>query len=276
MKKSAIILLCALLTAQTLTACGETVAESESDTESGSAVTESKALTDEEIKGQQKDAYYEALVPVVNLGAEIDIISGTWVDISAEEVTGQKFNDALYNRNLEIEERLGIKIVEHRYEDRQAVVNLVKNNVIAGDGTYDAISNMTQNAASLFVSNLLTDMGTVPNLQTDEAWWNQSANENFSFGSMKFCLISSLCQNADDVAAIMLFNKNMCINNNIELPYEDVLKGRWTYDRMWEMVEALPLDSNGDGAIDDRDIMGVVGTSTGRTGFHDCLRCEFL
>ena len=112
MKKSAIILLCALLTAQTLTACGETVAESESDTESDSAVTESKALTDEEIKVQQKDAYYEALVPVVNLGAEIDIISGTWVDISAEEVTGQKFNDALYNRNLEIEERLGIKIVE--------------------------------------------------------------------------------------------------------------------------------------------------------------------
>lgn len=259
MKKSAIILLCALLTAQTLTACGETVAESESDTESGSAVTESKALTDEEIKVQQKDAYYEALVPVVNLGAEIDIISGTWVDISAEKVTGQKFNDALYNRNLEIEERLGIKIVEHRYEDRQAVVNLVKNNVIAGDGTYDAISNMTQNAASLFVSNLLTDMGTVPNLQTDEAWWNQSANENFSFGSMKFCLISSLCQNADDVAAIMLFNKDMCINYNMELPYEDVLKGRWTYDRMWEMVEALPLDSNGDGAIDDRDIMGVVG-----------------
>ncbi len=99
-------------------------------------MTESKALTDEEIKVQQKDAYYEALVPVVNLGAEIDIISGTWVDISAEEVTGQKFNDALYNRNLEIEERLGIKIVEHRYEDRQAVVNLVKNNVIAGDGTY--------------------------------------------------------------------------------------------------------------------------------------------
>lgn len=41
MKKSAIILLCALLTAQTLTACGETVAESESDTESDSAVTES-------------------------------------------------------------------------------------------------------------------------------------------------------------------------------------------------------------------------------------------
>ena len=258
-KKRLALLLCALMLTAELASCGESTAETAEDTGNTDTAVMQETLSAEELKLQEKEAYYAVLPAVVEEGGQIDFISSTWVDISAEELTGQKFNDALYNRNLEVEERLGLKIVEHRQDDRKNVVTLVKNNVTAGDGTYDVISTMTYQPASMFVSDLLIDMNTVPNLQLEEAWWNQSANENFRFGGFSFCLISSLCQNADDVAAIILFNKDMCIDYNLDLPYDDVKEGKWTYDRMWEMVEALPLDSNGDGAMDDRDIMGIVG-----------------
>jgi len=253
------LLLCALILASSFASCGETGTETAGadDTADTAAVVET--LSAEEQKMQEKEAYYAALPAVVEDGAQIDIISGTWVDISAEELTGQKFNDALYNRNLEVEERLGVKIVEHRQDDRKTISTIIMNNVTAGDGTYDAISNMTKYASKMFVSNLLLDMYTVPNLQVEEKWWNQSANENFSIGGVSFCLISSLCQNADDVAAIILFNKDMCVDYNLGLPYDAVKEGKWTYDMMFEMVDTLPLDSNGDGAMDDRDIMGIVG-----------------
>ena len=258
-KKSIAMLLCALMLSSAFVSCGDSaeVSTGAEDTADTSAVVET--VSEEEQKKQEKEAYYAALPAVVEEGAQIDIISGTWVDISAEELTGQKFNDALYNRNLEVEERLGVKIVEHRQDDRGSIPAMIQNNVTAGDGTFDAISNMTKYASKMFVSNLLVDMKTVPNLQVKEAWWNQSANENFTINGFSFCLISSLCQNADDVAAIILFNKDMCVDYNLGLPYDDVKEGKWTYDRMWEMVEGLPLDSNGDGSMDDRDIMGIVG-----------------
>jgi len=258
-KKSIAMLLCALMLSSAFVSCGDSaeVSTGAEDTADTSAVVET--VSEEEQKKQEKEAYYAALPAVVEEGAQIDIISGTWVDISAEELTGQKFNDALYNRNLEVEERLGVKIVEHRQDDRGSIPAMIQNNVTAGDGTFDAISNMTKYASKMFVSNLLVDMKTVPNLQVKEAWWNQSANENFTINDFSFCLISSLCQNADDVAAIILFNKDMCVDYNLGLPYDDVKEGKWTYDRMWEMVEGLPLDSNGDGSMDDRDIMGIVG-----------------
>ncbi|MBQ8642362.1 MAG: hypothetical protein IJ480_09120 [Clostridia bacterium] len=260
-RKNIALLLCAVILASALGSCGENTADSTNETAdtADTAAVSAETLSAEEQKQQEKEAYYAALPAVVEEGADIDFISSTWVDISAEELTGQKFNDALYNRNLEVEEKLGLKVVEHRQDDRSNVLKLVKNNVTAGDGTYDVISTMTNQTASMFTSDLLIDMNAVPNLQLEGEWWNQSANENFSFGGVSFCLISSLCQNADDVAAIILFNKDMCVDYNIGLPYDDVKEGKWTYDRMWEMVEALPLDSNGDGAMDDRDIMGIVG-----------------
>ncbi len=253
------LLLCALILASSFASCGETGTETAGADDTADTAAVAETLSAEEQKMQEKEAYYAALPAVVEDGAQIDIISGTWVDISAEELTGQKFNDALYNRNLEVEERLGVKIVEHRQDDRKTISTIIMNNVTAGDGTYDAISNMTKYASKMFVSNLLLDMYTVPNLQVEEKWWNQSANENFSIGGVSFCLISSLCQNADDVAAIILFNKDMCVDYNLGLPYDAVKEGKWTYDMMFEMVDTLPLDSNGDGAMDDRDIMGIVG-----------------
>ena len=256
-RKNLAFFLC-LATLLSVVACGETAPEADSTAAEASSTAE-ETLSAEELKQQEKEAYYAALPAIAEDGAQIDFISGTWVDISAEELTGQKFNDALYNRNLEVEERLGVKIVEHRQDDRGQILGIIRNNVTAGDGTYDAISNMTKHTSSMFVSNLLVDMNTVPNLQTEEKWWNQSANENFSIGGVSFCLISSLCQNADDVAAIILFNKDMCVDYNLGLPYDAVKEGKWTYDMMFEMVEGLPLDSNGDGAMDDRDIMGIVG-----------------
>lgn len=263
-KKQIVMLLCALMLSQTLTACGKTTEETSagSDAETGIAqntADTAESLSAEELKKQDKEAYYASLPHVVEDGAEINFISATWIDISAEEITGQKFNDALYNRNLEVEERLNVKIVDDVHDDRNEVLRAVKNNVSAGDGTYDVISSFTNQVSGMFVSNMLIDMNTVPNLRTDEEWWNQSANENFSFHHFRFCLISSLCQNADDVATILLFNKNMCVDYNIQLPYQSVRDGTWTFDRMWEMVDALPVDSNGDGAMDDRDIMGYVG-----------------
>lgn len=259
-RRSLAFLLCAILLTSVFVSCGDAGKEQTEEADNtADTAAQTETLSAEEVKLQEKEAYYAALPAVVEEGGQIDFISGTWVDISAEELTGQKFNDALYNRNLEVEERLGLKVVEHRQDDRKNVLTMIKNNVTAGDGTFDAVSNMTKYTSSMFTSGLLVDMNTVPNLQLEEEWWNQSANENFSFNGISFCLISSLCQNADDVAAIILFNKDICIDYNIGLPYEDVKEGKWTYDRMWEMVEALPLDSNGDGAMDDRDIMGIVG-----------------
>ena len=259
MKKPLILLLCALLMAQTMTACSDAPAETDADNSSETeAVTET--LTEAEQKAMEKEAYYDSLAASVSEpGTEINFISGTWEDISADELTGERYNDAMYNLNLEVEERLDVKIVNDYREDRNTVTTTINGNVLAGDGTYDVISSFAPQIAAMFAASSLLNMSDIPYLQLEEDWWNQSANENLSIAGYNYTLISSLCHNAQGVAMIILFNKDMCIDYNIDLPYDYVREGTWTYDKMYEMTQVLPLDSNGDGAMNDMDIMGYTG-----------------
>ncbi len=262
MKRSVTLLLAALLAARMLTGCSESPAEtSQGEKDSTGVPTETeKALTPEEQKVLEKQNYYDTLPgSIVNAGGEINFISGTWEDISADELTGERYNDAMYNRNLEVEDRLDVKIVNEYREDRNTVVTTINSNVLAGDGTYDVVSSFAPQISTMFAAGSFLNMRDIPNLQTDEAWWNQSANDNLSIAGYSYTLISSLCHNAQGVAMIILFNKDMCIDYNIDLPYDYVREGTWTYDKMYEMTQVLPLDSNGDGSMDDRDIMGYTG-----------------
>ena len=52
---------------------------------------------------------------------------------------------------------------------------------------------------------------------------------------------------------IILFNKNLFTDLNIDYPYESVLEGTWVFDDFLEICKLGLADLNGDGKINYKD-----------------------
>ncbi|MBE6616307.1 MAG: hypothetical protein E7631_13490 [Ruminococcaceae bacterium] len=262
-RKTLLLLFAALLLSQSLAGCAAETAETEPSGETTENTAET--LSPEDQKHAEKEAYFAALPAAVkNPGTDICILTEV-NDIFWEEegLNGERLNDTMYNRNVEVEERLGVNIVQDlRAQDSGEVTATITQNVLAGTGTYALVNNFTREIANMFAVGVLGNMNEIPYLQREENWWNQSANKNLSYGGYQFCAISSLNRFASDLTTLVMFNKDMCIDYNIGLPYDAVREGTWTYDMMFTMMDSLPLDSNGDGSMDEKDIVGMVAQSS--------------
>ncbi len=251
------ILLAGLLLTQALTACSSPSDTGNNETDAGETDTAAETVL------EGKEAYYASLPGKISApGVEISFLTEV-SDLYWEEeaLTGERMNDAMYNRNLEVEERLDVVLsIDKRTQGTGEVEQTIEQNVLADSGAYDCISHWAEETGNMFTKGLLMDMNEVPFLQTEEPWWNQSANDHFTFGGYRFCSISSLNHYAEDLAEMLMFNKDMCIDYSMELPYDLVREGKWTLDAMFGMINDLPLDSNGDGAMDTADIIGMLGS----------------
>ena len=57
-----------------------------------------------------------------------------------------------------------------------------------------------------------------------------------------------------------LFNKEMMNDLGEEYPYQTVLDGKWTYDKMLALAEKAAMDLDGDGATTGADRFGLLST----------------
>lgn len=56
-------------------------------------------------------------------------------------------------------------------------------------------------------------------------------------------------------------NKQLCTEFGMDVPYEDVFNGTWTLDKLSTMVENVYQDTNGNGTVDDEDIVGYTNAN---------------
>ncbi|MHC1695817.1 MAG: hypothetical protein AB9835_11235 [Eubacteriales bacterium] len=177
-------------------------------------------------------------------------------DLDAEEVTGESINDAVYNRNSEIEEKYNIEIKgilsATPMQDAQKSIN-------AGSDEYDVVSVSMQNCLiSLIQKNMMYDLNSLPYLDLDKPWWDSHANSQLSVAGKLYGTVSDLLVMDKDAVFIMLFNKDMIADYQLENPYELVRSGKWTADKLYEMSKTVSEDVNGDGKMDDADKYGFV------------------
>jgi hypothetical protein len=134
--------LAAILLAGMLISCGDTDAPG-TDTPNGT--------DDTTVAGE--DTTEERLYPTLPTGLDYDGYEfsflhwsiGSWEttarasrDIYAESITGETINDAVYGRNLKIEETYNVKIMLQK-EDSGTLSATVINNVAAMDDVYDVV-----------------------------------------------------------------------------------------------------------------------------------------
>ena len=272
MKRNLIFALLAAMLLPTFAACSETTAED--GAAAGTAGTTAADGTVETVAEEaEPDKYalakekFEALAAADFGGADFGIASqaatgNSEKEIWVEELTGDAINDAVYNRNLAVNERFNCNITLTPGD----VNGIIRQSVQAGDATYKlAFPNMAT-AASMSQVGLLMDYNKLENLNLTETWWDQGTLA-MKIADKVFFMNGDINYLDNDVTYIQLFNKQLITDVGLDVPYELVREGKWTIDQFREMCMNVTTDLDGDGSYTDSDRYGYVTTSEGPCTF---------
>ncbi len=257
MKKAITMLLAMLILLQTV-ACAESSSNPEETT---APVAEADTTVTEGIEEETEPVISDDLPESDFEGYEFMIFnsnpeSNTWfttVHVTAEEDSGETIPSAIFNRNIQVEDRLNIKISE-----TEQTADQIKNTILAGDGAFDMSLMQGANVLSHAQSGYLIDLKTMPYQNFEKPYWDANAVEQLSLCNKLFVMVGDFMTTQIDETICMFFNKGLIADHALEDPYELVDNGTWTLDKLAEMASVSGNDANGDGIYDDKDNYGMM------------------
>ncbi len=200
--------------------------------------------------------------------------SPTWytMDVYAKEENGDPINDAVFKRNMALEDEFNIKIAEYTVEGTQSGGNgpaaVVKTSILANEDKYDLVTDGFYYLAPLATENLFIDYYTIPGIELDNPWWDQLMVEDCSVANKLYFLTGDISMMDNQGTWATMFIKDLITDYNLDNPYELVDNGTWTIDAMAEMARAVSRDVNGDGEMKiEDDIFGMLTEGFNTYGF---------
>lgn len=183
-------------------------------------------------------------------------------DIVAEEITGEGMNDAVYYRNLKIEEDYGFVIKMEAYSEtvnEHTPDETVRKSVLSNSDEYDLLLGHMIYVGSMVTSNnVLLNWNLLPYVDFDKPYWNRNAYNAFSVGDKSYMALSDMCVSSNDNAHCMVFNKDLAEAYNVGSLYDLVYANEWTYDKFIEVIADVSNDMDGNGIYDEKDRYGYL------------------
>lgn len=240
--------------------CSQTGDAKESTAEEQSGTVEKEEVTETIRSDKLPERDYEGRTFRVLTAAE------QWQDFYVQEQTGDVVDDAIYSRNLTVEERFHATLEYDVYNGYMAGMSAVKTalsgSVLSGGGDYDLMVGSSSYVMPNIADKLLTDLNALEYLELDAPWWLRYINEEAEIGGKLYFGAGYYGMLNIAWGVVTFFNKDIVNNYNLEDPYTLVLDGKWTIDQMCAMCETVVTDTNGDDVYDaDDDVLGIVSTN---------------
>ncbi len=239
-KRIALILLAAML----LSSCGGTAAPTETEpaenTETAADIQETEAAG-YDYAAHDFGGY---TFHIINM----DTIYSMHTRITVDELNGDALNDAMYNRQLTVEEGLNVRVEElvtpaDNYFSE--LLTTVQNTVSAGDSTYDMAYIPPSMGASVLTGGYMANILDVKAIDLENEWYNQAYNaEMAAYGVLPMGMSAASIMLYDSFW-MLFFNEDMMTDRNLEFPYDLVREGNWTMDKFHEYCLAA-ASANGD------------------------------
>ena len=272
MKKTARLLALALVLVMMLTAvaCGGTKEpvgeETTTTTTPVGEVTTTTAVAETE-SPYDKDGYLKSDLPEdLNFGGETVTVL-YWEDVEhvefeSDEITGDIVKDAIYTRNLRIEETLGVELAFlHTKGDNSNIAafkNFVGNAYTAGERDYDLIAAYSRTTAACAQAGYCLDLLSLDYLNFENPWWPASLIDIVGIGDSMYFASGDASVNVLHMMYCTLYNKDLITEYNLQDPVELVRAGKWTLEAMQTISKDIYQDLDNDGRKSQGDFFGTT------------------
>ena len=268
MKKGLSLLLCALMLAPSMLSCsntGSTDGGSETAAQAVTPTSEQQEVDEESLTDYERRQLISDDLPECKYNGQIyrvlttsDGYGGKIIkkdEIVVDDLNGDACNDAVYNRNVLLEDRFDIKIECETDTDPQTYVNTL---VTAGSNDYQVVGFYNYLAASAISAGSLLNWRDVPNVNLDKPWHNKLANDNCTIYGKLFAICSDLAITSMTYTYAYFFNVPLLgdygyLSSDM---YAKVKEGTWTIDYFAGLITPMYQDVNGDGRKDSNDVYG--------------------
>ncbi|MBQ4150473.1 MAG: hypothetical protein IJC81_01545 [Clostridia bacterium] len=237
MLKRVFVLVLAALLSLAFVACG--------DAEGPSATLSSEQLA----------KLNEAGLPDYDFGGyEFNILSvgraDNYDDFTADETSENLLEQAKHTRNLQVEALYNVKVKPQwrsttaNQQSPEAYQALVRE-ATAGDTNYDLCVIPGYDVSELAYGGFLTNLNALPHFDGTKTWYDQKANETFTFGDSLFFTAGDYGINLMDQTYCIAFNAKLAEDNKLENLYELVDNNQWTLEKMSELSKKVANEATG-------------------------------
>ena len=193
----------------------------------------------------------------------------TWSDVEHEEftvenITGDIVNDAIFERNQTVEQRLGVTLsfygIPGDASHVSSYTNHVGNAIHAGSNDFDIVAAYSLSSASVAAQGYLMNLLDLPYLNFEQPWWPERLTTEATINDKLFFASGDISANMLYMMYTCFFNKELLEDYNLPNPQTLVQNNEWTYAKFFEMCQGLYRDLNGNTIKDDRDQFGYMST----------------
>ncbi|MHB1154162.1 MAG: hypothetical protein ACYCWE_20525 [Eubacteriales bacterium] len=251
-----LIVALAFLTMTVIPACAEPAA-AENETTAVVETGEPEETEEPRLYPDLPDEKYE--------GMEIRIamhpVGGTdwqdWLsrDLDTDAPNGEVINDAVYARNLAVEEKFDVVITGIENKDMNIAV---QKQVKAGTDDFHITTPRIESIKTSVRGGYFVNLYNLEYVDLTKPWYDQMMINNATILDQLYYVTGDMIILDDDSTSAMVFNKKIVADYNMELPYDLVFNNKWTFDKMNEMITAAAKDLNGDGKADLEDQYGLL------------------
>jgi len=190
-------------------------------------------------------------------------------ELQGTENSGDIVNDAIYNRNIAVSERLNVNLEFTINTDSAGTyAGMLRTLVNAGDDTYDIMVCSQSYFMPLIVEGLFYDLIDAPYLDYSQPWWsNEYMNTISIHEGTRYALRGDLSISEMLYLSATYMNTRLYSDNfgDVNEFYNLVLDGKWTLEKLCEYSKKIYHDVNGNGVMDENDTIGFGAHNSGIT-----------
>lgn len=261
-KKIALFLALVLASANVLVACGE----SENETTGGDTTSADTVATETENDPYAGYDFGGKSLRVYSSADDFDSTNANFLIAGTGESNGEIVNDAVYARNLKVEEGLNVSLeyteCDWTYSD---IATGIDQLVMAGDSVYDVVINDIFRLVECSIKGQLHNVAKTDKLTLDADWWYTDAmNDLVLVPNAMYLMLGDYFADSLASAHVLYYNKDAILNNYGDENYlhNIIMEGNFTKDVMLSTMETCAVDLNGDGKYDTNDLVGYIVTGS--------------
>ena len=180
---------------------------------------------------------------------------------------GGSITDAVYERNLAVENQLNIQLDFTDRDDHVAVRDYISTIVQSGDTSIDLFSLGVYVCMEPMLSGCYLNLNEMEYLDLSKHYWTQDFNGMMTFTdeNLQFVATSPIALSLFRNGYLTIFNRDLFRDRGITDLYEAVDNGIWTLEYQGKLIADQWYDADGNGTKSEGDFYGFITDKLIRT-----------
>ncbi len=147
-------------------------------------------------------------------------------------------NQSLYLRNAAVEKKYNVKLVLTEESNLPTITERIRTEALAGSDYCDMVLLESTNFQTLSAANLLLNIRTIPYLNINAEFYDDTSLEATTLGNMTYGVCGDFTLKPDEIYAVF-FNKSLLNKTTLPSPYQLVRDNQWDFELFLQYAEEV-------------------------------------